>query len=136
MAKTKEGSSAPPPPPAKPKKIRRVAKHLGALSALKSLGPIKLSAVLPFLSRSLQKSVCECAHNVVNKSDQLFKNNKRRKKLLAPKLLPHKTNLAKLTAPKLKAREREKLLIQTGGTVLSDVLSAAVPALIGLLAAV
>ena len=112
---------------------RVITRHLGALKVLQSLGPVNLSALLPHLTGSLQKSICDCAHNVVNNSKNILSTEER--KHLKPKLIAHKKNLRKLTEPKLKNKDRIDRLIQTGGTVLSDVLSSAIPALIGLLAA-
>lgn len=112
---------------------RNISKHLGALKVLNSLGPINLQALLPHLNSGLQKSICECAHNVVNNSKNILSSKKI--KHLKPKLIKHKSHLKKLTQPKLKSRDRNNHLIQTGGSALSEILKVAVPALVGLVSA-
>ena len=78
---------------------RVITKHLEALKVLQSLGPVNLNALLPHLTGALHKSICDCAHNVVNNSKNIL--SAKDQKHLKPKLIPHRKNLRKLTEPKL-----------------------------------
>lgn len=107
----------------------KITKHLDALKALKSLGPVKLNAVLPHLSKDLEQSVCECIHNVINNSDVMSDKSK---KMLRSKLSPYKKKLNKIG--KKHSKQRGSALSQAGGFPIATILGTAIPIIAQLLA--
>ena len=113
------------------KKDMKIKNNIEALKSLKSLGPLKLDALLPHLSHNINTSIAECAFNCMYNSDKLMSS--RQKTKLKKKLGRNKVALEKLVHGKLPQKVLKQRLEQVGGASLNTILAETLPALVSML---
>ena len=104
--------------------MNRLRKHSGTLTLLQKVPPGLKKVILSKASDDLVRCICDISHNVLSGTAEISRPHKKR-------LAKHKNSLRKLADRKLPL-SRKKKIIQKGG-FLGALLSAAIPAITGLL---